>query len=109
MTKLLCIMHDMAEKKLLIGGSDELVDCALKHKNFTLCFRLTDLLLDEGGKMKEESFCKLLELAVCTGAEEMSLQIDPGEQGALQERSQLQRKSYYIHARQILLAAKKQL
>ena len=46
--------------------------------------------------MKEESFCKLLELAVYTGAEEMSLQIDPGEQGALQERSQLQRKSYYM-------------
>ena len=88
-------MHDMAEKKLLIGGSDELVDCALKHKNFTLCFRLTDLLT-EGGKIKEESFCKLLKLAVYTGAEEMSLQIDPGEQGALQERSQLQRKSYYM-------------
>ena len=89
-------MHDMAEKKLLIGGSDELVDCGLKHKNLTLCFRLIDLLLDEGVKMKEESFCKLLELAVYTGAEEMSLQIDPGEQGALQERSQLQRKSYYM-------------
>ena len=54
----------MAEKKLLIGGSDELVNCALKHKNLTLCFRPIDILLDEGVKMKEESFCKLLELAV---------------------------------------------
>ena len=98
MTKLLWMMHqfkfmhDMAGKKLLIGGSNELVDCALKHKNFTLCFRLTDLLLTEGGKIKEESFCKFLELAVYTGAEEMSLQMAR----LIQERSRLHRKSYYV-------------
>ena len=52
MTKL----HDMAEKKLLIGGPNELVDFALKHKSFALSYNLADLILTEGGKIKEKSF-----------------------------------------------------
>ena len=70
MTKLLWIVHDMAEKKLLMGGLDRLVDIALRHKNFALSYKLSDILLTEGGKIEEKSFCKLLKLAVNTGAEE---------------------------------------
>ena len=70
MTKLLWIVHDMAEKKLLMGGLDKLVDIALKHKNFALSYKLADILLTEGGKIEEKSFCKLLKLAVNTEAEE---------------------------------------
>ena len=55
-TKLLWIVHDMAEKKLLKGGPDELVDFALKHKSFALSYNLADLILTEGGKIKEKSF-----------------------------------------------------
>ena len=69
-TKLLWIVHDMAEKKLLMGGLDKLVDIALKHKNFALSYKLADILLTEGGKIEEKSFCKLLKLAVNTEAEE---------------------------------------
>ena len=70
MTKLLWIVHDMAEKKLLMGGLDKLVDIALKHKNFALSYKLAEILLTEGGKIEEQSFCKLLKLAVNTEAEE---------------------------------------
>ena len=48
--------HDMAKKNLLIGGPDELVDFALKHKSFALSYKLADLILTEGGKIKEKSF-----------------------------------------------------
>merc|ERR550534_669211 len=69
-TKLLWIVNDMADKKLLTGGLDKLVDIALKHKNFALSYKLADILLTEGGKIEEKSFCKLLKLAVNTEAEE---------------------------------------
>ena len=71
MTKLLWIVHDMAETKLLLGGLDKLVDITLKHKNFALSYKLADILLTtEGGRIVEKSFCKLLKLAVKTEAKE---------------------------------------
>ena len=69
-TKLLWIVHDMAEKKLLLGGLDKMVDIALRHNNFGLSFKLAEILSTEGGVINEKSFASLLKLAVNTDAED---------------------------------------
>jgi len=69
-TKLLWIVNDMAEKKLLNGGLDKLVDIAIKHKNFGLSCKLADILVSEGGKMEEKNFASLLKLALKTNSDE---------------------------------------
>ena len=47
-----------------------MVDIAVKHKNFALSFKLIDILLSEGGSIKEKQFCDLLKLAVKTKSED---------------------------------------
>ncbi len=72
-------MHDMAEKKLLIGGSYEPVDCALKHKK------------DQGGVFLQiTGACCLYRRR---GDEPSSGQIDPGEEPVTEEK--------LLHARQL--------
>jgi len=69
-TKLLWLVHDMAEKKLMLGGLDKMVDIAIRHKNFSLSYKLADILLTEGGSLDERHFCDLLKLAVKTNSDE---------------------------------------
>jgi len=69
-TKLLWIVNDMAEKKLLNGGLDKLVDIAIKHRNFGLSCKLADILVSEGGKIEEKNFAALLKLALKTKSDE---------------------------------------
>eukprot|EP00092_Neocalanus_flemingeri_P021226 GFUD01023000.1.p1 GENE.GFUD01023000.1~~GFUD01023000.1.p1 ORF type:complete len:1120 (-),score=366.36 GFUD01023000.1:285-3644(-) len=69
-TKLLWIVNDMAEKKLLTGGLDKMVDIAIKHKNFGLSAKLTDILVSEGGKIEEKNFGNLLKLALKSKSDE---------------------------------------
>ena len=60
----------MAEKKLMLGGLDKMVDIAIRHKNFSLSYKLADILLTEGGSLDERHFCDLLKLAVKTNSDE---------------------------------------
>ena len=69
-TKLLWLVHDMAEKRLMTGGLDKMVDIALKYKNFALSYKLTDILMSEGGKIEERVFCDLLKIAVNSKSDE---------------------------------------
>jgi len=69
-TKLLWIVNDMAEKKLLTGGLDMMVDIAIRHKNFSLSSKLTEILVAEGGKFEEKTFTELLKLALKTKSDE---------------------------------------
>jgi len=69
-TKLLWIVNDMAEKKLLTGGLDKMVDISIRHKNFSLSSKLTEILVSEGGKIKENDFTELLKLALKTKSDE---------------------------------------
>lgn len=69
-TKLLWIVNDMAEKKLLTGGLDRMVDISIKHKNFNLGSKLAEILVSEGGKINEKNFADLLKLALDTKSDE---------------------------------------
>ena len=69
-TKLLWIVHDMAEKKLMSGGLDKMVDIALKHNNFALSYKLSEILLTEGGVINEKSFGDLLKLGIRTKSDD---------------------------------------
>ena len=50
----------------MMGGLDKMVDIALRHKNFSLSYKLADILLTEGGTINEKMFGDLLKLAVKT-------------------------------------------
>ena len=69
-TKLLWLVHDMADKKLMSGGLDKMVDIALQYKNFALSYKLADILLSEGGKIEERVFSDLLKIAVKSKSDE---------------------------------------
>jgi len=69
-TKLLWLVHDMAEKRLMTGGLDKMVEIALKHKNFALSYKLADILLSEGGRIGERVFSDLLKIAVNSKSDE---------------------------------------
>jgi len=69
-TKLLWIVNDMAEKKLLIGGLDMMVDISIRHKNFSLSSKLAEILVSEGGTLKEKNFAELLKLALKNKSDE---------------------------------------
>merc|ERR1719220_1376068 len=69
-TKLLWLGHDMADKKLMSGGLDKMVDIALQYKNFALSYKLADILLSEGGKIEERVFSDLLKIAVNSKSDE---------------------------------------
>jgi len=69
-TKLLWIVNDMAEKKLLTGGLNKIVEIAIKHKNFGLSIKLADILVAEGGKLNENSFNDLLKISLKNRADE---------------------------------------
>ena len=60
----------MAEKKLLTDGLDKLVNISIDHNNLAQSYTLFDFLLTEGGKIKKNSFSKMLKLAVNTESEE---------------------------------------
>ena len=60
----------MAKKKLLTDGLDKLVNITIDHKNLAQSYTLSDFLLTEGGKIKKNSFRKMLKLAVNTESEE---------------------------------------
>jgi len=68
--KLLWIVNDMAEKKLLTGGLDRMVDISIRHKNFSLSSKLAEILVSEGGKLDEKNFTELLQLALKTKCDE---------------------------------------
>ena len=69
-TKLLWLVHDMAEKRLMTGGLDKMVEIALKYKNFALSYKLADILLSEGGQIEERVFSDLLKIAVNSKSDE---------------------------------------
>merc|ERR1719220_1590643 len=69
-TKLLWLGHDMADKKLMSGGLDKMVDIALNYKNFALSYKLADILLSEGGKIEQRVFSDLLKIAVNSESDE---------------------------------------
>merc|ERR1719220_81523 len=69
-TKLLWLVHDMADKKLMSGGLDKMVDIALQYKNFALSYKLADILLSEGGKIEQRVFSDLLKIAVNSESDE---------------------------------------
>ena len=69
-TQLLCMVNDMAEKTLLTDGLDKLVNISIDHNNLAQSYTLFDFLLTEGGKIKKNSFSKMLKLAVNTESEE---------------------------------------
>ena len=60
----------MAEKKLMSGGLDKMVDIALKHNNFALSYKLSEILLTEGGVINEKSFGDLLKLGIRTKSDD---------------------------------------
>ena len=62
-TKLLLIVKDMADKKLLTGGLNMLVDIAIRDNNISLSTKLTETLVLEGGNIAEKKFADLLNLA----------------------------------------------
>merc|ERR1712013_210178 len=68
--KLLWIVNDMTEKKLLTGGLDRMVDISIRHKNFSLSFKLAEILVSEGGKLDKKNFTELLQLALKTKCDE---------------------------------------
>jgi len=68
--KLLWIVNDMAEKRLLTGGLDRMVDISIKHKNFSLSSKLAEILVSEGGKLNETNFTELLQLSLKTKCDE---------------------------------------
>ena len=61
--KLLWFVKDMGEQKILSGGLNRLVEVAVSQKNLPLGIKLAEILLGEGGKLKEEHFTVLLSLA----------------------------------------------
>merc|ERR1712106_865520 len=69
-TKLIWIVNDMAERRLLTGGLDHLVELAIKDKNFSLGYRLADILVGEGGKLTIGQFTELLSLAASSKSED---------------------------------------
>jgi len=69
-TKLLWIVNDMGEKKVLSGGLDFLVQISLQHKNQVLSQKLIEILLGEGGMLSEEQYSSLLNLALQSKGEE---------------------------------------
>jgi len=69
-TKLIWIVNDMAERRLLTGGLDHLVELAIKDKNFSLGYRLADILVGEGGKLTDGQFTELLSLAASSKSED---------------------------------------
>ena len=62
-TKLLLIVEDMAEKKLLTGGLNMFVDIVIRDNNISLSTKLTETLELEGGNIAEKKFADLLNLA----------------------------------------------
>jgi len=69
-TKLLWIVNDMAEKKLMSGGLDKIVHHAITNKNLYLSCKLVEILQSEGGKISEQSFSKLLQMALKSKSDE---------------------------------------
>ena len=53
--KLLWIVKDMSEKKLLTRGLDRMMDISIKHENFSLSSKLAEILVSEGGKLNKRN------------------------------------------------------
>jgi len=69
-SKLLWIVNDMAEKKILSGGLDKMVEISIKNKNLNLGSKLAEILVSEGGKIEERTFTELLQLSLKTKLDE---------------------------------------
>jgi len=61
--KLVWFVKDMGEQKVMAGGLDRLVEVAVGQRNLGLGCRLAEILVSEGGRLEQDHFLALLNLA----------------------------------------------